>query len=87
MLKKLEGIKEKGLFAKKVLREKIEDEIYKAKLVLQDNSGFDGISEKTIVIIGVIVVGAAFIGAMLYLFRDTLIPQITSKIQDLFNIS
>lgn len=55
--------------------------------ILQDDKGFDGISEKTIVIIGVIVVGAAFIAAMLFLFKDTLIPQITGKIQDLFNIS
>lgn len=86
-MKQLLSIKENIKNKTGKLKDKIKINLFKTAQVLQDEKGFDGISEKTIVIIGVIVVGAAFIAAMLFLFKDTLIPQITGKIQDLFNIS
>lgn len=86
-MKQLLSIKENIKNKTGKLKDKIKINLSKTAQVLQDEKGFDGISEKTIVIIGVIVVGAAFIAAMLFLFKDTLIPQITGKIQDLFNIS
>ena len=86
-MNKLSSIKIEIIHSVWKLKKRILSGLHQTAEVLQDDKGFDGISEKTIVIIGVIVVGAAFIAAMLFLFKDTLIPQITGKIQDLFNIS
>ena len=64
-MNKLSSIKIEIINSVWKLKKRILSGLHQTAEVLQDDKGFDGISEKTIVIIGVIVVGAAFIAAML----------------------
>ena len=51
---------------------------------LKDNTGAAYLDE-IIKIIIYIVIGALILGALYWLFKDTLIPQIQSKIMEMFN--
>lgn len=51
---------------------------------LKDNTGAVYLDE-IIKIIIYIVIGALILGALYWLFKDTLIPQIQSKIMQMFN--
>ncbi len=54
------------------------------KEYLKDNTGAAYLDEIIKVIIYV-VIGALILGALYWLFKDTLIPQIQSKIMEMFN--
>lgn len=62
--------------------------ICRAKTVLEDEQGgFSGFTTEAMLIIGGLVVGAAVVAAVLYMFRDTVIPAVQTKIMDIFSIS
>ncbi len=86
-MRKLKESFEEG---KELVCRKLERKLYKGLCKMQgvmlDEKGFDGLSEKSVIIIGVIVVAIVFIGAMKLVFSNDIIPAISQRILDLFNI-
>jgi len=83
---KMEKLKEKLEIAKVKMDRKLYEGLCKVGEIARDEKGFDGLSEKSVIIIGVIVVAIVFIGAMKTVFSVDIIPAISSKILDLFNV-
>lgn len=83
-------LKESFVKGKEMVSRKLERSLYdglcKVQGVMLDEKGFDGLSEKSVIIIGVIVVAIVFIGAMKLVFSNDIIPAISRRILDLFNI-
>ena len=70
----------------KAVSEKIETAVVRTQAVLADSAAENYVGEGVKVLIAV-VIGALLLAGLYTLFNSTIMPTVTSKIQELFNYS
>ena len=70
----------------KTVSEKIETAVVRTQAVLADSTAENYVGEGVKVLIAV-VIGALLLAGLYALFNSTIMPTVTSKIQELFNYS